>query len=51
MTGHAGNGGDHRPFVVLVEAEIFFIDLAGHAEHAAGDIFFRFGVAGEIHPM
>ena len=51
VTGHAGNSGYHGAFVVLIEAEKFFIDLAGHFVHAAGNVLLRLGIAGEIQPV
>lgn len=51
VAGHAGDRGDHRALLIFVHAEIFFIDLAGHAEHMTGDILFGFVIAGEIQVM
>ena len=51
MAGHTGDGWDHRAFVVFIEAEIFFIDLARHAEHVPCDVLFGFCIAGEIQVM
>lgn len=48
MAGDAGNCGNAIPLIVFIEAEIFLIDLSGHLVHMAGDILFRFRIAGEI---
>ena len=48
MAGHTGDRGDHLSLLILVHAEIFFIDLGRHFEHVAGDIFFGFVIAGKI---
>jgi hypothetical protein len=48
MASHTGYGGDGSAFVVLVEAEIFLVDLCRHFEHMAGNIFFGFCIAAKI---
>ena len=51
MAGDAADRGNDGAFVVLIEAKIFFVDLTGHLEHIAGNIFFRLGIAGKIQTM
>jgi hypothetical protein len=51
VTGHATDGRDCRAFIVFVETKIFLVDFSGHIVHMTGDIFFRFGVAGEVEVM
>ena len=51
MAGHAGDGGDGFALVILIKAEILFVDLGCHFEHVAGDIFFRLGIAGKVQVM
>jgi len=36
------------PLLILIKAEIFFIDLRRHFEHMTGNFFFGLGVAGKI---
>lgn len=48
MAGYAGYGGYYGAFIVLIEAEIFLVDLCRHTEHAAGHILFRFFITGEV---
>ena len=51
VAGDTGNGRDDLTLFVLIKAKILFIDLRRHLKHMAGDVFFRFGVAGEIEVM
>jgi hypothetical protein len=51
VAGDTADRGDDVTFLVLIKAKIFLVDLSGHLKHAAGNIFFRFGVAGEIQMM
>ena len=48
MTGHAGNGRNGIPLLILIKGEIFLVDPAGHLIHMPGDVLFRLGIAGEI---
>jgi hypothetical protein len=51
VTGDTADRWDSCPFVIFIEAKIFFVDLSSHAKHMAGDVLFRFGIAGEIEAM
>jgi len=51
MASHTGDGGDGFALVVLIEAEIFFVDLGRHLEHMTCDVFFRLGIAGKVQVM
>lgn len=51
MASHTRDGGLDGALVILVEAEIFLIDLRRHFEHMAGNIFFGFCIAAEIQVM
>jgi len=51
MASHTCDGGDGFALVILIEAEIFFVDLGCHLEHVTGDVFFRLGVAGKVQVM
>jgi hypothetical protein len=51
VAGHAGDGGHHVAFFILIEVEIFFVDLSCHFKHMTGHFFFRFGIAGEIQSV
>src|SRR5216684_9294444 len=48
MASHTRYGGDGSALVILVEAEIFLVDLCRHFEHMAGNIFFGFCIAAKI---
>lgn len=48
VTGHTGHDRDHIALVVLTIFKIFLVDLVGHEEHMAGDVFLRFCVAGKV---
>ena len=51
VTGHTADRGDSCTFIIFIKAKIFFIDLTRHSKHMAGDILFRFGIAGKIQAM
>ena len=48
MAGYAADGRYGVPFVILIEAKIFFVDLSSHTHHVPGNILFRFFIAGKI---
>ena len=51
VTGHTADRGDSCTFIIFIKAKIFFVDLTRHPEHMAGDVLFRFGIAGKIQAM
>ena len=48
VTGHAGDGLDQGAICIFIHGEKFLVDPGGHFVHVAGNILFRFCVAGEI---
>jgi hypothetical protein len=48
VAGHASDGWYDSALLILIKAEILFIDLRRHFEHMAGNFFFGLGIAGKI---
>ena len=51
VAGHAGDRRYQHTVSILVHSKKFLVDPGGHLVHVAGNILFRFGVAGEIEVM